>query len=229
VTAELYRQAREAMTEWFNGDDGAVDELPTAPPRHPYDPVAIGIYVLRMNGFLGTSVDRWGRVEISFFYRPDWRSGPDPVANWSVCPECDEVRTPAGHDPCIANLGGVAFACCGHGVGRDAYVATVNGRSFRGEDAIARWARWLRTPEGRFVSELNRHLAEQLWWVPAVSVGRYNGDGKELDFGVRFFRLMPRGRCASCQLPRAECTCTDARRRTRRDGMRGPRVRVFWG
>jgi hypothetical protein len=197
----------EAELEWANGDDGAVDELPLAPPRHPYDPEAIGVYVLRMNRFLGTSLDRWGRVEIGFFSRPCW--APDvSLGRWEVCPECDECRTPAGHDPCIADLGGVAYACCGHGDRKEAYVATVNGRSFRGGQAIERWAEWLRTPEGRIVSEMNRRLAENLWWIPAVSRGRFDGNGNQLDDRERRHWLMPRGRCASCQLPRAECTCS---------------------
>jgi hypothetical protein len=29
---------------------------------------------------------------------------------------CHQLRTPEGHDPCIANLPGVIEACCGHGV-----------------------------------------------------------------------------------------------------------------
>lgn len=32
-----------------------------------------------------------------------------------VCPACKQARGPDGHDPCIANLPGVLFACCGHG------------------------------------------------------------------------------------------------------------------
>lgn len=31
------------------------------------------------------------------------------------CKYCNLVKTPQGHDPCIANLPGVVFACCGHG------------------------------------------------------------------------------------------------------------------
>jgi hypothetical protein len=33
-----------------------------------------------------------------------------------LCPKCKRKPTRDGHDPCIANLPGVAFACCGHGV-----------------------------------------------------------------------------------------------------------------
>jgi hypothetical protein len=32
-----------------------------------------------------------------------------------VCKKCHHHRTPDRHDPCIANLPGVEFACCGHG------------------------------------------------------------------------------------------------------------------
>ncbi len=62
------------------------------------------------------------------------------------CVLCRQRRTKDGHDPCIANLPGVDFACCGHGVG-EAYVKLADGRVLRGEfdhvrglvgDAIAR-------------------------------------------------------------------------------------------
>ena len=32
------------------------------------------------------------------------------------CPKCKKLPTAEGHDPCIADLPGVANACCGHGV-----------------------------------------------------------------------------------------------------------------
>lgn len=31
------------------------------------------------------------------------------------CKLCRDMRTDKGHDPCIANLPGVVYACCGHG------------------------------------------------------------------------------------------------------------------
>ena len=37
-----------------------------------------------------------------------------------ACSHCQRPQTKAGHDPCIANLPGVNFACCGHG-GKDAF------------------------------------------------------------------------------------------------------------
>lgn len=40
------------------------------------------------------------------------RHGPDS----RPCKACGLRRTAEGHDPCIANLPGVQFACCGHGV-----------------------------------------------------------------------------------------------------------------
>jgi hypothetical protein len=33
-----------------------------------------------------------------------------------LCVLCKEPRTSKGHDPCIANLPGVLYACCGHGI-----------------------------------------------------------------------------------------------------------------
>jgi hypothetical protein len=37
--------------------------------------------------------------------------------NTRPCRKCGGLRTPEGHDPCIANLPGVTAACCGHGAG----------------------------------------------------------------------------------------------------------------
>lgn len=34
----------------------------------------------------------------------------------NLCKLCKKGRTQDGHDPCIANLPGVLFACCGHGI-----------------------------------------------------------------------------------------------------------------
>jgi hypothetical protein len=39
------------------------------------------------------------------------------------CPQCGDLPGPSGHDPCIDQLEGVEFACCGHGIPADAYVA----------------------------------------------------------------------------------------------------------
>lgn len=49
------------------------------------------------------------------------------------CPACGAVEpTPEGHDPCIADLPGVDFACCGHGC-QAGYIAFANGTVIRGE------------------------------------------------------------------------------------------------
>lgn len=32
-----------------------------------------------------------------------------------TCPECGMAREANGHDPCLGELPGVKFACCGHG------------------------------------------------------------------------------------------------------------------
>ena len=51
------------------------------------------------------------------------------------CPKCGKTETSEGHDPCIANLPGVAFACCGHGVDGP-YVKFENGDCYYDEDAV---------------------------------------------------------------------------------------------
>lgn len=48
--------------------------------------------------------------------------------NKGNCRLCKEPRTDEGHDPCIANLPGVLFACCGHGE-PNGYIKFVDGRS----------------------------------------------------------------------------------------------------
>jgi hypothetical protein len=40
-------------------------------------------------------------------------------------------RPPSGHDPCIENLPGVLYACCGHGV-EPGYISFENGVIIRG-------------------------------------------------------------------------------------------------
>ena len=51
------------------------------------------------------------------------------------CPKCGEKPTARGHDPCIENLPGVEFACCGHGRS-DGYIAFTNGTVIRGVFAV---------------------------------------------------------------------------------------------
>jgi hypothetical protein len=43
-----------------------------------------------------------------------------------VCHACGLKATKDGHDPCIANLPGVKFACCGHGL-REGYIWFIDG------------------------------------------------------------------------------------------------------
>ena len=47
------------------------------------------------------------------------------------CKKCGKNVTKDGHDPCIANLPGVKFACCGHGKEKG-YVSFGNGIVIRG-------------------------------------------------------------------------------------------------
>ena len=39
-----------------------------------------------------------------------------------ACGHCVLPATPEGHDGCLGTMPGVANACCGHGIARDAYV-----------------------------------------------------------------------------------------------------------
>jgi hypothetical protein len=55
--------------------------------------------------------------------REGWKDGK--------CKRCGLKRTEKRHDPCIANLPGVVFACCGHGENQG-YVAFENGVVIRG-------------------------------------------------------------------------------------------------
>ena len=36
--------------------------------------------------------------------------------NYRPCPKCNQLPSKDGHDSCIANLPGIKFACCGHGM-----------------------------------------------------------------------------------------------------------------
>lgn len=59
-------------------------------------------------------------------------SGIVPDDHWP-CPRCGAAGpTIKGHDPCIADLPSVVFACCGHGLGQ-AYVVLASGHVIRGQ------------------------------------------------------------------------------------------------
>lgn len=57
-----------------------------------------------------------------------WRSRP--------CGRCGEFSTTEGHDNCLGTLPGVMNACCGHGVGSEAYVQFCDGSIVSGRDAV---------------------------------------------------------------------------------------------
>lgn len=52
-----------------------------------------------------------------------------------LCPKCNKPETEDGHDPCIANLPGVKFACCGHGI-QDGYITFDNDVTIRGSFVV---------------------------------------------------------------------------------------------
>ena len=76
------------------------------------------------------------RVENDVTIYSDWvyedNGEPNSEYNYSLrkCPKCNMSPTEEGHDPCIANLPGVKFACCGHGVER-AYIMLNTGECYR--------------------------------------------------------------------------------------------------
>lgn len=49
-----------------------------------------------------------------------WQDTNEPAHGWGGeprrCPECDELPTAEGDDPCIGHIPGVYSACCGHGI-----------------------------------------------------------------------------------------------------------------
>lgn len=53
------------------------------------------------------------------------------------CPKCNKCVTEDGHDPCITNLPGVEYACCGHGL-KEGYIAFKNGVIIRGNFKVAK-------------------------------------------------------------------------------------------
>lgn len=53
------------------------------------------------------------------------------------CPKCNLYPTKDDHDPCIANLPNVKYACCGHGKTNGAYISFENGDIIRDKEAIA--------------------------------------------------------------------------------------------
>lgn len=58
-------------------------------------------------------------------------------ACWEVpirpCPKCGKAPGKDNHDPCMQNLPGVEYACCGHGM-EDGYIKFEDGRTFRFSD-----------------------------------------------------------------------------------------------
>ncbi len=50
------------------------------------------------------------------------------------CIKCNLPPTTDGHDACIANLPGVEYACCGHGIEDYDYVKLFDGRRLRLEE-----------------------------------------------------------------------------------------------
>lgn len=75
---------------------------------------------------------KYDSVKEEWFYK-DGKANTDEVYQELVCPKCNMKPTEKGHDPCIANLEGVKYACCGHGVidEEQAYIMYEDGETIR--------------------------------------------------------------------------------------------------
>ena len=54
----------------------------------------------------------WDDEEMEWYYL----DGELLDNNFRPYPNCNQLPTKDGHDSCIANLPGIKFACCGHGI-----------------------------------------------------------------------------------------------------------------
>lgn len=61
-----------------------------------------------------------------------YEDGTSPNEAIRPCPKCNLCPTDKGHDACIADLPGVAFACCGHGV--SGLLGRIHSRDVNGVD-----------------------------------------------------------------------------------------------
>jgi len=82
----------------------------------------------------GNEVD-WNEEEQTWFIKETGLSNTHEVVANLICPKCKMKPTEDNHDPCIKNLPGVRFACCGHGVD-DGYIWFENGVMITGKFEI---------------------------------------------------------------------------------------------
>lgn len=76
---------------------------------------------------------------------------PVDIYNKRKCLKCKKKQTKEGYDYCIANLPGVAHACCGHGV-EEGYIMFENAILIRGYFEVEDWKEtMLLDKEGRIV------------------------------------------------------------------------------
>lgn len=84
------------------------------------------------------------------------RNGGNEMRNcWEndKCVKCKLPRTEKGHDPCLANLPGVKFACCGHGV-ENGYIYFENGIVIRFHELY------------EVVHNVNTYVERQIFYAP---------------------------------------------------------------
>lgn len=80
----------------------------------------------------------WNEEEQTWFIKETGLSNTHEVVVNLICPKCKMKPTEDRHDPCIKNLPGVKFACCGHGVERG-YIWFENGVMIRGNFEISKF------------------------------------------------------------------------------------------
>ena len=89
-----------------------------------------------------------------WFFRDNGEEVTRESVRRRLCPKCKKPQTPEGHDPCIANLPGVRYACCGHGI-ETGYILFENGlRIGMNVTEVEVWNRELTTPTRLDVPDL---------------------------------------------------------------------------
>lgn len=108
-----------------------------------------------------------------------------------LCKLCKEERTENGHDPCIANLPGVLYACCGHGV-TYGYIKFTDGRYLRFQPLQVE----LDLPQHEVVSlPVPVHAQGETFRILHFKTGKKTiGVGKYRITGIRGSRVMIRRR-----------------------------------
>lgn len=78
-----------------------------------------------------------------------------------TCIKCNLKPTPEGSDPCLGNLPGVLYACCGHGKPGRAYILFENGIHIQGFDTVRNIGQkevdFVKEHRGRIMESYGKH------------------------------------------------------------------------